>query len=456
MLMEKPTPHYKMRPHKGSINRAHIDGLPRSNYFSRRRRRRVDIIESPLPAVQAVSPPTSVVSPESETTDELSPLIYQQPSLLHKTIASSETLPGQFGQWIEPQKKPSRKHSRKRMVLRLSLIVISLVVAVGGWLGWSVLGNLNKVFHGNIISDAQALFSNTALKGENQGRVNILLAGDSTDDPGHAGAVLTDSILLLSINTKSHSVFLLSIPRDLWVNVPGVSSYQKINAANADINFKAPGYPSGGMGQLEQIVQTDLGIPVDYYGLMDYGAFKDSVNAVGGVTINIQSPDPRGLYDPNTDLKLPNGLVTLNGQEALNLARARGDGYGSYGFPNSDFARTEHQRQLFIAVAEKAKTIGVVANPLKISSLFSALGNNFQTDLSLQEVLQLVQLTKNVNPAAVQSYTYPSTVSGTSSPILKGYIDPGTGEDALIPTAGIGNYSQLAQYYKQLTSATQP
>jgi hypothetical protein len=240
MLMEKPTPHYKMRPHKGSINRAHIDGLPRSNYFSRRRRRRVDIIESPLPAVQAVSPPTSVVSPESETTDELSPLIYQQPSLLHKTIASSETLPGQFGQWIEPQKKPSRKHSRKRMVLRLSLIVISLVVAVGGWLGWSVLGNLNKVFHGNIISDAQALFSNTALKGENQGRVNILLAGDSTDDPGHAGAVLTDSILLLSINTKSHSVFLLSIPRDLWVNVPGVSSYQKINAAYADINFKAP------------------------------------------------------------------------------------------------------------------------------------------------------------------------------------------------------------------------
>jgi LCP family protein required for cell wall assembly len=235
-----------------------------------------------------------------------------------------------------------------------------------------------------------------------------------------------------------------------------VSSYQKINAANADINFKAPGYPSGGMGQLEQIVQTDLGIPVDYYGLMDYGAFKDSVNAVGGVTINIQSPDPRGLYDPNTDLKLPNGQVTLNGQEALNLARARGDGYGSYGFPNSDFARTEHQRQLFIAVAEKAKTIGVVANPLKISSLFSALGNNFQTDLSLQEVLQLVQLTKNVNPAAVQSYTYPSTVSGTSSPILKGYIDPGTGEDALIPTAGIGNYSQLAQYYKQLTSATQP
>ena len=125
-----------------------------------------------------------------------------------------------------------------------------------------------------------------------EGRVNILLAGDSVDDPNHGGAQLTDSILLLSINTKNHSAFLSALGRDLWVYVPGLDSYQKINAANDVSNFNQAGYPAGGMGQLEEIVQTDLGIPVDYYGLMDYGAFKDSVDAVGGVTINIQSPDP--------------------------------------------------------------------------------------------------------------------------------------------------------------------
>jgi anionic cell wall polymer biosynthesis LytR-Cps2A-Psr (LCP) family protein len=136
------------------------------------------------------------------------------------------------------------------------------------------------------------------------------------------------------------------------------------------------------------------------------------------------------------------------------LARARGDGYGSYGFPNSDFDRTEHQRQLFIAVAEKAKTLGVIANPIKISDLFNALGNNFQTDLKLQDVLQLIQITKNINPSTVQSYSYTATLTGNTNPILKGYIDPASGEDALIPTAGIGNFSQMTDYYNSLVAAS--
>ena len=343
--------------------------------------------------------------------------------------------------------------TKKKAIKRSVLTVLVLFLLVGGFLGVKGLNTLNKVFHGNVISDVTAAFNSTPLKGESSGRVNILLAGDSSDDPNHGGAQLTDSILLLSIDTKNHTAFLLSIPRDLWVNVPGLNSYQKINAANDVTNFSASGYPSGGMGQLEQIVQTQLGIPVDYYGLMDYGAFKDAVNAVGGVTINIQSPDPRGLYDPNTNLKLANGEVTLNGQQALNLARARGDGPGSYGFPDSDFDRTAHQRQLFTAVAAKAGSAGVLANPIKISDLIGTLGNNIITDLTLQNVLRLVQITKGVNLSSIQSYSFSSTISSTTpNPILKNYTDPASGEEALIPSEGIGDYGQMQQYYQQLTS----
>jgi polyisoprenyl-teichoic acid--peptidoglycan teichoic acid transferase len=351
-------------------------------------------------------------------------------------------------------KKIKKKWSRKRKVLTSLLVIFLIGGGVSAYFGARILGNVDKVFHGNVFSDASALFSSTTLKGESQGRVNILLAGDSSDDPGHQGAQLTDSILLLSIDTKSHTAFLLSIPRDLWVYVPGLSSYQKINAANDVTSFSGAGYPSGGMGELEQIVQTKLGIPIDYYGLMDYSAFSDAVNAVGGVTINIQSPDPRGLYDPNTDIRLPNGPVTLDGKEALNLARARGDGYGSYGFPDSDFDRTEHQRQIFIAVAQKAKTIGVLANPIKVTDLFNAFGNNFQTDLSLKDVLRLLQITKGINLSNIQSYTFSSTLSSppVSDPILTTYTDPSSGQEALIPTQGIGNYGQMEQYYQALTS----
>ena len=367
------------------------------------------------------------------------------------TEAPTEPSKRRFGR--KSKKPKAQKSILRKVVFRSAIVTVVLVASVGGFLGFKALHSIDKVFHGNIISDATAAFNSTPLKGESTGRVNILLAGDSSDQLDHGGADLTDSILILSVDTKNHTAFLLSIPRDLWVYIPGLSSWDKINAANDATNFNESGYPAGGMGQLEQIIQTNLGIPIDYYGLMDYGAFRDSVNAVGGVTITVDSPDPRGLYDPNTDLQLPNGPVTLNGQQALNLARARGDGYGSYGFPDSDFDRTEHQRQLFTAVAEKAATIGVLSNPVRISDLISTLGNNFQTNLTLQNVLRLVQITKGINLSTLQSYAFSSTLTGGTNPILTDYTDPASGQEALVPTEGIGNYSQMQQYYQTLTSS---
>jgi len=400
--------------------------------------------ESVARAPIAYSPPAGRTQPAGSA--------QQHQSLLNTTIPGPVFMSPQARQQAQVAKK-HKKLTKKKVLLRSVLVLLVLLLGGGGFLAAKDLATFNKVFHGNVFSDVTAAFNSTPLKGESTGRVNILLAGDSSDDPNHAGAQLTDSILLLSIDTQNHTAFLLSIPRDLWVYVPGLSSYQKINAANDVTSFHESGYPSGGMGQLEQIIQTQLNIPIDYYGLMDYGAFKNAVDAVGGVTITVQSPDPRGLYDPNTNLKLPNGPVTLDGQQALNLARARGDGYGSYGFPDSDFDRTQHQRQLFTAVAAKAKTVGVLANPVKISDLFNALGNNFQTDLTLQNVLRLIQITKGINPSAIQSYAFSSTISGTTpDPILMNYTNPASGEEALIPSAGIGDYGQLQQYYQQLTS----
>lgn len=351
-------------------------------------------------------------------------------------------------------KKPTHK---RRIAKRIVLATLALLIAVGGYLGWSALGGVNKVLHGNILSDAQALFSNVKLKGEDQGRVNILLAGNSADDPGHGGADLTDSIMVLSIDTQKHTAFMLSVPRDLWVNIPGIG-HGKINAAFTNSRFNQSGYPNGGMGQLEQVVSQDLGIPIDYYSLINYTAFKDAVNAVSGITINIQSADPRGLYDPNIGkadggpLKLPNGVQVLNGQTALNLARARGDptydGRVAYGFPQSDFDRTQHQRQMLLALEQKATSVGVISNPLKINQLIGALGKNVSTDLNLGDVLRLDQLTKGINISTIQSLAL--TNSG-SSPLLRGYL-ANDGEEALIPSAGIDDYTQVQQYYKKLTS----
>ncbi len=375
-----------------------------------------------------------------------------QPPLIGLALSQSKSAP--IVRRSRANKSKNKPWSRKRKIVTTVLTIVVVLLGLTGWLGSRMLSSLDKVFHGNIFSDAQALLSQGQLK-ESSGRVNILVAGNSNGDPGHPGANLTDSIMVLSIDPKNNTAFMISIPRDLWVYIPGLNSYQKINASADALNFSSPGLPSGGMGQLEQIVQTDLGIPIDYYALVNYTAFKDAVNAVGGININIKSPDPRGIYDAYTHLKLSNGNDYLNGQQALDLARARGDGAAGdiyYGLPNSDFTRTMYQREMAVAIAKKATSIGVVSNPLKINSLFSALSKNVQTDLNLQNALSLAHLSKSLNLNTIGSYTYSNSLSGDSNPLIVSYTDPASGQEALIPADGIGNYVGLKGYWQQLVS----
>ena len=336
---------------------------------------------------------------------------------------------------------------------RIALVLVILLLAVGGWLGVKFFYNVQKVFHGSLFS----VLTTTKLKGEDSGRVNILLAGNSADDPGHDGANLTDSIMIISISVKDGSAFLLSVPRDLWVDIPGYG-HAKINEAYVDGengNFTSPDYPSGGMGLLEEVVQQNFGITANYYALINYDALRDGVNAVGGIDVNIQSSDPRGLYDPSIDwsthgplVKLKNGIQHLNGEQALDLARARGDAYGSYGFPRSDFDRTEHQRQMIFALKDKALSAGVLANPITVSNLFDSVGKNVRTDFTLGEVRRLYDIGKGINNNNIVSASL-NDADGVN--LLRNYTSP-TGQSTLIPAAGIDDFSKIKAYVQRLLS----
>ncbi len=347
--------------------------------------------------------------------------------------------------------KTKTKWSRKRKTVTSILITLAVIFGAGIWFSSGIIGNLDKVFHGNIFSDIHALFSTTHLKGESSGRVNILLAGyqGKSSDEGP----LTDSIMVVSLNTKNNTAFTLSIPRDLWVKIPGYGQ-QKINAANTNSNFNEPGFFKGGMGDLQSIIEQDFHIPIDYYALIDYNAFEDAVNAVGGITINIQSPDPRGLYDPNVDkadggpVILPNGPVNLNGKQALALAVARGDSPYAYGFPLSDINRTQHQRQMLIALETKASSTGVLSNPLTISHLVGSFSNNVKTNLSLSDIIELAKLVKRLNSNNIKSYGF--TYSGNGSDALLTTFTAPNGSDALMPRAGEFNYNEIQAYYQQI------
>jgi LCP family protein required for cell wall assembly len=332
--------------------------------------------------------------------------------------------------------RPRLSFRIKRLVKRVTIFFLAAMVVIGGWLGYQLYSTAAKTAGDKNPLSLLSVFKPVSLD-QTKGRTNILLTGYSADDPGHQGADLTDSIIVISIDKSTNSADIISIPRDTYVDIPGFG-YQKINAA----------YEDGGMSLMEKVINQDLGITINYYTLINYAAVQDAVNDVGGVTVNIDSSDPRGLYDPNTGVDLPNGTVKLDGQQALDLSRARGDDYGSYGFPNGDFDRIKNQQLLLLALKAKISSSSVIANPLKVGALIGSIGNNIKTNLQIDQFETLYSITKNISNSNIKTVSL-NDINGQT--LLTSYVTD-DGEDALIPTSGLDNYSQIQTAVQNLLS----
>ncbi len=355
----------------------------------------------------------------------------------------------------EPREMPPKNEGKARKprsvkrIFKRSMLAVGALVLVGGlWFGFKFYRDISKLTGNSNPLSLLGAFKPSPLQNQD-GRVNILVAANSADDPGHNGANLTDSIMVLSLNTKNNTALILSVPRDLWVDIPGVG-HAKINDT----------YPNGGMDALQRVVQDNLGLTIDYQALVNYGAFRDLVNAVGGITITIDSDDPRGIYDPSLDYttrtccalaKYPNGSVTLNGKQALNLARARGDAYGSYGYAQSDFTRTLYQRKMLLAAKDKAVQSSVIANPFKVSNLVDAVGNNIKTNLQVDEIETLYTYMKKIDDNKIDSYNI-NTLMGGNTTMLANYTAP-DGESALIPADGVDNFTNIQAQIQKIFTA---
>lgn len=341
---------------------------------------------------------------------------------------------------------------KKALLILFAAILIPLVFVlyIGIWDYHNYSHASKKMFgSGNLVG---ALLSNN-LKNDD-GRTNVLLAGFSADDPNHGGSKLTDSIMILSLDKKTKTGYMLSIPRDLYVDIPGFG-HAKINEAYQDgerSKFKETGYAKSGMGLLEKTVSKNFGVRFHYYVLINYGAVRDTVKALGGITVKIESRDPRGIYDPGflakegSVLKLKNGKQKINAQQALNLTRARGKAYGSYGLSQSDFDRTKNQRAVIKGIKDKI-TWRLLLDPRKNKPLLDAVANNIKTDMGTHNILPFYRLFNSVPDNKLKSAGLRDMDKNIN--LLTGYYTP-TGQSALIPTAGIDNFSEIQALIKRL------
>jgi LCP family protein required for cell wall assembly len=374
----------------------------------------------------------------------------KQASILHMTLP---------GGALETSHKKSRKSKKdkhaatgkkawfRRWGLRSGIAIVGIVLLLGGFLVVKGLLQANKVFKGG--GKAAALQSEVTpdlLKGEGDGRINILLLGRGGD--GHDGPDLTDTILILSIDPVNKTANMVSIPRDLWVNVGGGNT--KVNAVFANAKYKAlaknskdeAGAEKAGIAAIEDTTTDVLGIPIHYYGMVDFQAFRQAVDTVGGVDINI--PESAAvkdyMYDETTHkpylLNVTAGSQHFDGLRALMFTRTR------HTSARGDFDRTERQRLFIEALSQKILSAGTYTNPVKVSQLMSDFGDHISTDFSINDSLRLAQIMKDIGTNNIKSI-------GLADP-PNNYVrtDNINGLSVVVPTAGIGDYSAIQNYIR--------
>jgi LCP family protein required for cell wall assembly len=334
----------------------------------------------------------------------------------------------------------------RHFAFRGAAVAIVLVITMGGLLFSQSYLKLHKVFKGGT-GTAAALQANVKpelLKGEGSGRVNILLLGRGGGT--HDAPDLTDTMMVASIDPVNHTSTLVSLPRDLWVNLPS-QGVMKLNAAWQTGEFKylgktAPGSTdskaiSAGFTSVDQAVEDVLGVDINYNVLVNFQAFQQAIDTVGGVNVNVSADlvDPTMAWENNNDPVLAHaGPQTFDGAKALRYARSRET--------SSDFARAQRQRDLLVALKSKVVSLGTLSNPVKISGLLNSFGNNVQTDLSLKNAQRLYTITKGVKDTSTTSV---GLADGANQYVTTGNIN---GQSVVLPKDGLFKYDSIKQYIR--------
>jgi len=254
-------------------------------------------------------------------------------------------------------------------------------------------------------------------------RINIVFFGLRGDDEDGC-ATCTDTIMIMTMDPVTKTAGMLSIPRDMWVNIPG-SGYGRINTAWAiGENAKLPG---GGPSLAMQTVSQFIGIPIHYYVQVDFGTFVSFINLIGGIDVYVGERmvlDPEGEGSDHFVLK-PGDYRHLTGKRALAYARCRHESQGCSG---GDFGRAKRQQQVILAIRDKVlhpETFTTLIS--QAPQLYAEFSSGIHTNMSLEDAIQLAVLAQNIHVEEIKqgvidttmAIPTDTTIDGVSANVLR-------------------------------------
>ncbi len=345
----------------------------------------------------------------------------------------------------DTEKKNVKKRKRFRIFkafLMFLTILAAIILAIGSFFVYKInsLGKkINPTARHEIslietVSDL-ATHNYPDLK-SNSGRINVLLLGIAGEKK--PGQNLTDTIMVLSIDTASKRIALLSIPRDLYVSIPDIYVWTKINSVyqiGLNLNEKKS---EKGADVIKKTVEDITGLSIDYHVILNFEGFEKVIDALGGINIM----NERDIYDPRypgenysyETFELKKGLQQLDGKTALKYVRER------HNDPEGDFGRAKRQQQVMQATKNKVYSARTFFDVFALNKMFNALGDNIKTNIEPREIGSFFELSKkldtqNINNIVVDAWNKES--------LLKvAHVEMG-GVNAFVLVPKIGNFSEI-------------
>ena len=314
-------------------------------------------------------------------------------------FAVASPLLGVFRLWRGKHEEDARHASRVRFLKRtltvLLAILLSLLLLAGVLKGLIALNILNIK---NVLGAVSV-----ELPKDGNGYTNFLLLGKGDDD--HDGIDLTDTMMVTSIDPKTNSAVMLSVPRDLYVRSANMGQ-GRINTLYRDrksrLRWEGMAKEEASQLALRELmdeVGSKLDVEIHHAVIVNFTGFVQAVDALGGIEVEVpydivdtQYPGPNWTYET---FRITAGPAHLDGETALKYARSR--------HTTSDFGRSARQQQIIQALGERAKTIGIIRSPRKVVALLQILSANVETTMTGQELLGAAKMGEELDRSRLVS-----------------------------------------------------
>lgn len=303
------------------------------------------------------------------------------------------------------------------------------------------------------------------------GKTNVLLLGidkradESYTYQGVDGVIAktpfrTDTMIVASYNYDSEKVTMVSIPRDLWVEVPSFGQVQrhslKINSVYS--LGDTYGYPGGGQALLAKVLEDLLGVPLHYTARIDFEGVVKAIDSIGGIDVDVENAfidyeypiegmeDAWPISSRYKVVQFEAGLQHMDGQTALEYARSR----HALGIEGTDFARAIRQQKVITAFKEKVFASETISSPQALVDLYQALGESFSTNAEINEILTGYELAQTISSDNILSYNLDDRTDHPGGLLYAPPIEQ-YGAYVLIPEDG--TYGEVRQFIQQIFSA---